>query len=96
MSFYEKHPSSRLGTAQSVSTSTTSAASSAFGSQTYQIRVVATAATRIRIDSGSPTAEATDPLLPANVECYFTVAPGQKIAAILGTGTGELSIAEMS
>jgi hypothetical protein len=88
--------SSRLGAAQSVSTSTTSAASSAFGAETFQILVVATVDTRIRIGDGTPTAVAADTLLPASTMAYFTVTPGQKIAAILGTGTGELSVTEVS
>ncbi len=97
MSFFAKKQSSRLGTTQTVSTSTTSAAATnAFGAQTYQIRVVATVATNIKIGNGSVTATTSDPLVPANVPEYFTVTPGQKIAAILGTGTGSLYVTEMS
>jgi len=96
MGFFEKRHSSRLGTSQNVSTSTTSAASNAFGTQTRQVRVVATVATNIRISDGTPTAVTTDPLLPANLPEYFTVTPGQKIAAILGSGTGTLNVTEVS
>lgn len=96
MSFYEKQHSSRLGTAQSIATSTLNVASSPFGTQTRQIRVVATVATNIRIGQAPVTAVTTDPLLPANLPEYFTVTPGQSIAAILGTGTGTLSVTEMS
>lgn len=88
--------SSRLGAAQSIATSTTSAASTAFGAQTYQIRVCADVATHIRIGDGTPAAVAADTLLPANVPEYFTVTPGQRIAAVLGTGTGNLSVTEIA
>ncbi|MCC6779770.1 MAG: hypothetical protein IT537_24580 [Hyphomicrobiales bacterium] len=88
--------SGRLGAAQNIATSTTSAASAAFAANTYQIRVCADVATRIRIGDGTPTAVAADTLVPASLPEYFTVTPGQKIAAILGTGTGNLSVTEMA
>jgi hypothetical protein len=56
------------------------------GAQTYQVLLVADVATRIRIGDGTPTAVTTDALLPTNFPKYFTVTPGQKVAAILGTG----------
>jgi hypothetical protein len=88
--------SARLGAAQNIATSTTSAASAAFASTTYQIRVVADVATRIRIGDGTPTAVAADTLLPANIPEYFTTGPSQKIAAILASGTGNLSVTEIT
>src|SRR5260370_37675568 len=57
--------SARLGAAQNIATSTTSAASTAFASTTYQIRVVVDVATRVRIGDGTPTAVVADTLLPA-------------------------------
>jgi len=87
--------SSRFGASQNFATSTTSAASSAFSSQTYQIRIIGDVATRYRVGDGTPTAVTTDALLPANVVEYVTVSPGQKISAILGTGTGNLSVTEI-
>ena len=96
MSFHPKAPSSRPSAAQNVATSTTSAASTAFGSQTYQVRLCSTVATSVRIGDGTPTAITTDTLLPANVPTHFTCSPGQKVAAILTAGTGSLSITEMS
>ena len=74
--------SARLGAAQNIATSTTSAASTAFASTTYQIRVVVDVATRVRIGDGTPTAVLADTLLPPNWPEYFTVGPSQKIAAI--------------
>ena len=94
--FYSKATASRLGAAQNISTSVTSAASTALGSQTDQVLLVADVATRVRISDGTPTAVTTDTLLPANTPMIFICTPGQKVAAILGTGTGNLSVTELS
>ena len=96
--------SSRLGAAQEVTLSNTTAASAVFGAQTYQIRVAVTDITgtptsvRFRTGDGTPTALATDSVLPTNWTEYFTVSPGQKIAAILVGGTtpsAKLSVTEI-
>jgi hypothetical protein len=84
------------GTAQEVTTGAASAASAAFASQTYAIRVSATAACRIIVGDGTPTAIATSTYLPANVIDYIRVSPGQKIAAIQEVGAGKLSVAELT
>jgi hypothetical protein len=82
--FWQKAQASRLGTAQNIATSTTSAASEAFGPET------------LRIGDATPTAVTSDTLLPANVPMFFTCTPGQKVSALLGAGTGNLSVTEMS
>ena len=105
---WEKQDSSRQGASQNVAFAAAggaSAASTAFGSETYQIRVsvsgtgfvTGTGGVRIRIGDGTPTAVATDVFLPSNWVEYFNVTPGQKIA-VLGNdaGTGTLSVTEMS
>ncbi|MET4721677.1 hypothetical protein ABIF63_005783 [Bradyrhizobium japonicum] len=89
------HPSSRLGAAQNVALTTTSAASTAFSSQTYRVLLVATAACNIRIGDGTPTAVTTDTLLPANFPMPFTCTPGQKVAGVTAS-TATLSVTEMS
>jgi hypothetical protein len=79
-----------------------SAASTAFGSQTYFIRVstagvVDATNNGARISFGaSPVASATSVLLPLNWVDYFKVTPGSKIA-VLGNSasTGTLSITEL-
>lgn len=78
--------SRRLGTVNNVAVATTStaAASSAFGSQTYEIRVAASAACFVKVDA-APTAAATDAYLPANVVTFIKVTPGQKISAFSAT-----------
>jgi hypothetical protein len=93
--FYSHATASRLGAAQNVSVSTTSAASTAFGAQTYQVLLVATAACNVRIGDGTPTAVTSDTLLPANVPMIFTCTPGQKVAAVTAS-TATLSVTELS
>lgn len=85
----------RLGAAQNVSVTTASAASTAFAAQTYHVLLTCTAACNVRISDGTPTAVATDTLLPANFPLLFTVSPGQKVAAVTAT-TATLSVTEMS
>jgi hypothetical protein len=89
-------PSSRLGAAQDVAIGAASAASVAFGAQTYQVRVVATSACRIRIGDSTPTALATDSYVPADRPEYFTCTPGQKIAVIQEAAGGKLSVTEVA
>lgn len=105
---YEKQSASRQGVSQNVifaAAGGSSAASAAFGTQTYQIRVAVsgtsfvagTGGVRIRIGDGTPTATATDAFLPNTWVEYFNVTPGQKIAVIGNdAGTGTLSVSEMS
>lgn len=84
---YPPQRSSRQGTTNNVSvaTTSTSAASSAFGAQTFQVRVAATAACFYQVGPGTPTAAATDAYLPANVIEYVKVSPGEKIAVFSAT-----------
>ena len=85
--------SARLGTAANLASSASTGASSTFGAQTYQVRVVATAAVNVKIGDGTPTAAATDTLLTANIPEYFTCTPGQKLASI---GTATVNITEIT
>jgi hypothetical protein len=89
-------PASRLGAAQEVTIGAASAASTAFGAQTYQIRVAATIGCRIKVGDGTPTAAATDAYLPANQAEYLSCTPGQKIAVIQETTGGKLSVTEIA
>lgn len=83
----------RLGTVNNVAIATTSTAvaSSAFGSQTYQIRVSAPAACFIAVaqpltaSTTDVTASATSAYLPANQPEYIKVSPGQKLSAFSAT-----------
>lgn len=83
----------------------TSAASAALGTAnagitnlTAFVRLCSTADAWVVLGGSAPTAvAATSPaiLLPANTVEYFQVPAGEKLAAILATGTGNLSIAVM-
>jgi hypothetical protein len=81
-----------------------SAASTAFGAQTYFVRVLATGVVsatldgvRVQFGDGTPTASSTSMLVALNYPETFAVTPGQKVA-VLGnnTGTGTVSITEMA
>ena len=84
--FYPVNPSSKNGTVNNVAIATTSTAvaSSAFGGQTYQIRICAPSACTYLVD-GSTAAAATDALLPANWIEYVKVTPGQKVSVFSAT-----------
>ena len=80
-----------------------SAASNAFGSQTYWILVSAVglyaagSGIRIAIGDGTPTASATSTLVPVNFPMVFAVTPGQKVACLSNDATtGSLSVTELS
>ena len=92
---YEPQRSSRHGAQNNVAvaTTSTSVASSAFGSQTYQVRIAASAACFYKVGDGTPTAAATDVYLPANVVEYVKVTPGQKVAVFSAT-TQTVSVTE--
>ena len=86
--------SMRIVTEQKVSTSTSSAASAAFGSNIEYIRVISDTACWITFGA-SPTATNSKTYLPAGEVEYYKVSEGEKVAAILGSGTGALYIAEL-
>lgn len=79
--------SARLGAVNNaaIATTSTSVASSAFGSTTWQIRVCASAQCFFKVDTGTPTATASDALLPPNWIEYIKVSPSQKIAVFSPT-----------
>jgi hypothetical protein len=103
MSFFPKHPSSRVGATQTIAYDASAAIANAFGSETFQLRLVANSACCYRIGDGAQTATIVDTFLPANVIEYVIVSPGQRISAIkaatngLVTATaGTLWVTEMS
>lgn len=86
--------------AQQVAIGAASAASSAFGAQTYYLRLCFTGtvgqACHYLISDGTPTALSTSTLLPSNWVEYVKCNPGQKIAVIQdGTTTGNLNVTEI-
>jgi hypothetical protein len=92
MASIDRVSSSVLGTTQTIAYDATVPITNAFGAQTRQIRVVANSACHIHIydSTGSATATAADPLLPALWIDYYTVTPGQKISAIKAATNGTL------
>ncbi|MFY9952098.1 hypothetical protein [Bradyrhizobium sp.] len=79
--------SARFGAANNVviATTSTSVASAAFATTTYQIRVAAPSPCFLKIGDGTPTAANTDALLPSTWVDYITVSPGQKISVFSPT-----------
>src|SRR5215468_7724688 len=88
MSFFPKHPSSRVGVTQTIAFDGNAAATNTFGPETFQVRLVADAACCYRIGDGAQTATTADPFLPANVIEYVIVNPGQSISAIKAATNG--------
>ena len=88
MSFFPKNPASRNGTTQVIAYSTTTAITNAFGSETFQIRLVADSACCYRIGDGAQTATVADPFLPANWVEYVIVSPGQRLSVIKAATEG--------
>jgi hypothetical protein len=86
----------RLGTCQTFGTSTTSAATTnPFGAQSYALLVVATVATNIVVDSGTPTASASSQLIPASTPIALTCSPGQRLAAY-SASAGNIYVSEIT
>jgi hypothetical protein len=103
MSFFPKHPSSRVGVTQTIAFDASAAIANTFGPEAYQLRLVADSGCCYRIGDGAQTATVADPFLPANTIDYVIVSPGQSISAIkaatngLVTATaGTLWVTEMS
>lgn len=97
MNGYPPQRSANLGASNNVTVATTStaSASSAFGAQTYQIRIAAPAACFYKVGDGTPTAANSDVYLPANVIEYVKVHPGQKVSVFSAT-TQTVSVAEVT
>lgn len=73
------------------------AITNAVGAQVRVVRLIATTACHVAF-AGTPTATTNDFLMAANREEYFTIHPGQKVAAIKATGSsaGILYVTEMT
>lgn len=87
----------RLGTSQTIACATTSTAiSSAFGAQTFAVRIAVSGsgATHYRIGDGVQTSVTSDPYLPNSWVEYVRVSPGQRISAITETGTATMTVTE--
>ncbi len=97
MGGFAKQDASRQGATQIVAYTASSATSTAFAPQTFQIRLCSTTACHYKVvEAAGGAAAATDSLLPAFLFEYLNVSPGQKISAIQDTAGGNLSVTEMS
>jgi hypothetical protein len=96
MSSFPIQPASRQLTQNNVAVATTStaAASAAFGSETYQIRISATSACNYKVGDGTPTAAATDALRPSPWVEYVKVTPGQRVS-VWSASIQTVSVTEM-
>ena len=83
-------------TTQTVAVGSTSAASSAFGSQTNEIRIVTTVDAYVEFAS-SPTATSSSLIVPAFTVEYFKVSPSSKVAVLrVGSTTGTSRVTELT
>lgn len=89
---FEKQSSSRQGTTQAVAyTGTAATIGTAFGSQTYQIRLAANSACHYLISEAANVVTCTvsnGSYLPANWVEFITVSPGQKLSVIRAATDG--------
>jgi hypothetical protein len=86
--FFPKQPASRPGATQTIAYDSSAAATNAFGTETYQLRLASDSACCYQIGDGAQTATTASPYLPANVVEYVIVTPGQHIAAIKAATNG--------
>lgn len=84
-----------LGTHQVKAYTTTAAIDNAVGAGTNKVRVVVTSAAYIKIGK-DPTATTSDVYMPADSPEYFTIRPGEKIAAVQVSTGGNLHVTEVS
>lgn len=86
----------KAGVTQSISASTTSAATSnAFATQITEVMVTTTAACFVTF-AGTPTATASDVYIAANTPYFFRVSESDKCAAITSSGTATVYVTELS
>ena len=86
----------RPGTTQSISASTSSAATSnAFATQVTDVMVTTTAACFVTFDA-TPTATTSHTYIAANTPYFFRVSEQNKCAAITASGTATVYVTELS
>jgi len=84
-----------LTTQTAAFTASSAAITNAVGSQVNKVRLLATQNCHIAFGA-SPTATTSDFYLPSGVVEYFTIKPGQKVAAIRNSADGTLYVTEMT
>ena len=87
----------KIGSTQTVAVGSTSAASSAFGSQTREIRIVTTVDAYVEMNATSPTASSSSLIVPAFTPEYFSVTPSTKVAVVrVGSTDGTSRVSELT
>jgi hypothetical protein len=87
----------RLSTVHKFTMSGTSQATAAFGAQTYKVRVATNdQPAYVVIGPGTPTAAATDSLVPLGWSEDFSVLPGEKLAVLQAGTAGVLTVTELT
>jgi hypothetical protein len=87
----------RLGAAQTVATSTSVANSTAFGTQTRKVLIVAaTAGIFIAIGAPGAATVAGGSLASTGFPLVVTCNPGETLSAIMSSGTGSVTVTELS
>lgn len=88
---------SRQGTVTNFTLSSSSQATSAFGAQTYRVRISTSGQPAyVLISDGSPTVTSLNgTLVPATWAMEFNVTPGQKLACLQAGTAGTLSVTEL-
>jgi hypothetical protein len=95
LAYWDKAPSSRLGTTTVITMSGSSQQTSTFGPQTYQVRIATSAQPAFVVIGNNPTATSTNgSIWGTNIVDYVQCTPGQQCAVLqAGTG-GTISITE--
>lgn len=87
----------RYNNTQVVAYTATPGTSSAVGSQTYAVKLVATTACHVKISAAGTAAAATDSYIAANAPAeYVCVTPGDKISVIQDASGGNLYVTELT
>lgn len=87
----------RYNNTQVVAYTATPGTSSAVGSQTYAVKLVATTACHVKISAAGTAAAATDSYIAANAPAeYVCVTPGDKVSVIQDASGGNLYVTELT
>lgn len=85
-----------LGTHQVKAYTTSAEIDNAIGTGVNKVRVVVTTAAYIKIGKTPVTATTSDVYMPADSPEYFTIRPGEKVAAVQVSSGGNLHVTEIS
>ena len=98
MTDYKAPTTFKIGTTQTVSVGSSSAATSnALNAQTREIRIVTTVDAYVEMNAASPTATSSSIIVPAFTPEYFRVTPATKVAVLrVGSTDGTARVSELA